>query len=80
MRDSCPPPHTVGNGVEHLLSHVQAILASKSSEEAATTSGSLPGIVAETALSILTKFICPGSRKSAGRITGAVGPSVCPTR
>jgi len=49
--DPCQPPHTVDNGVEHLLSHVQAILASRSSEEAAT-SGSLPGMVAETAPSV----------------------------
>jgi len=49
--DSCQPPNTVDNGVEHLLSHVQAILASRSSEEAATTSGSLP-VVADIAPSV----------------------------
>jgi hypothetical protein len=47
------PPHTVGNGVEHLLSHVQAVLASRNPEEATVTSGPLPGIMTEVTPSIL---------------------------
>jgi hypothetical protein len=44
---SSQPLHPLGNGVEHLLSHVQAVLASRNSEEAAS-SGSLPGMLAES--------------------------------
>lgn len=48
---SQPSPHTVGNGVEHLLSHVQAVLASRNSAEAATTrSGPLPDIATPSVL------------------------------
>jgi hypothetical protein len=36
------PPHNVGNGVEHLLSHVQAVLASRNSEVEEETLPVLP--------------------------------------
>lgn len=52
-KEGASQSQAVGNGVEHLLSHVQAVLACRNAEEAATTTGSIPSMVAETTPTIL---------------------------